>query len=325
MPDDWDGLSMQLQQAGIPTPTGIAIRKTLAGLVDPSPGKSGIVRDRSLRDTLRRCVRAAGLDPDSLTPKQAEELARRGAFRYPDGTPIRSVVLLQSNTAPVVVARTVPTGVNGERQVSTSDREDRIYQGQNNHHIEIRENGKGKWAGTIITTFEAVGRNRERLKARRAACSSLGLPPRTAPGTNATLAALFREIDAKRSIVERHDNADGRFIMSLAEGETVLMKHPDTGELGYFVLFKLDKPQTMHFKHHWDSRRAMGVRDLNGDIVANSEREDIAVSATQLKHLAPSLQPPGTSVSERAAGQPPERLLKCRLSPLGDPRQVYAD
>ncbi len=40
--------------------------------------------------------------------------------------------------------------------------------------------------------------------------------------------------------------------MSLSEGDTVYMCHNDTGQPDYFVVFKLDKPQTVQFKHHWD-------------------------------------------------------------------------
>lgn len=75
--------------------------------------------------------------------------------------------------------------------------------------------------------------------------------------------------------------------MSLAEGDVVYMLHKESRKPDYFVVFKLDKPQTIQFKHHWDARRAKGEKNEDGELVANSEREEIPVSASQLKDLAP--------------------------------------
>jgi hypothetical protein len=95
--------------------------------------------------------------------------------------------------------------------------------------------------------------------------------------------------------VDRSDRDGMRFGISLAEGETLHMKHPKTGAPGYFVVFKLDKPQTIHFIHHWDARPSKATED-------QEPREDIPVTASNLRALEP--QP----------GRPP---YKVRVDPLG--------
>ncbi len=325
MPDGWDASSARIRDPKTSGAERAALKATLAGLPDEAPGKSGIVRDRALRDTLRQCVINAGLDPDSLKPKQSEDLNAARKFVFPNGQPIKSVVLLRANNDPVVIRRTIPTGVAGIRAKSTADREDRIYDSQSNHHLEIRESDKGKWTGTIITTIEAASRNKDRLNARRAACKKLGLVPKASPRKHPELKEIFRQIDLACPIVDRSTNTDGRFVMSLAEGETVYMKHPDTAEPGFFVVFKLDKPQTIHFKHHWDSRRAMGTRDEAGKIIENSEREDIAVSATQLKVVALDATKLSLSPTQLQQSLSPNRFLKVRIDSLGQARHVCND
>ena len=59
--------------------------------------------------------------------------------------------------------------------------------------------------------------------------------------------------------------------MSLSEGETVYMRERmknRIGEADYFVVFKLDKPQTIQFKRHWDARRAKGEKDDDNRLIS---------------------------------------------------------
>lgn len=84
--------------------------------------------------------------------------------------------------------------------------------------------------------------------------------------------------------------------MSLSEGETICMRHPETGFPGYFVVFKLDNPQTIWFIPHWDAR-------LSKEKDGYGKREEIDVTAANLKMLEPE------------KGVPP---YKVRVSPLGE-------
>ena len=87
------------------------------------------------------------------------------------------------------------------------------------------------------------------------------------------------------------------------------MKHKDTGKADYFVVFKLDKPQTIQFKHHWDARRAKGENDNDGKVIPGSKREEMPVSASQLRELAPPGYETPVKVRVRSLGevQPLER------------------
>ncbi len=234
----------------------------VARLIDPPPEKSGIVRDIALRCHLRKVIaeRLAALkidsDPDTFTAKDmARILKETGSLTMRSGMPIKRVVLLRTMNDPVIVPRRQWDGLSRKWILDESPRAARAYLGGNNHHIEIRENDKGKWRGVIVSAYDA---------ARRARIE-------------------------KRNPVDHVDDADrgGRYVMALSEGDTVLMRNKDTGELGYFVVFKLDKPQTIQFKHHWDARRAKGEKDASGNLIDGSKREAIPVSASQLKDLAP--------------------------------------
>lgn len=264
-------------------------------LVDPPPGKSGLVRDRALRTRLRECIAhyeyvetdregkvkvQRRLDPDNFSAKEIKQAFEKGAICHKSGVPIKRVKLLRIHKDPVIIHRkrwdhqrqkwVRDTGKDGELKPDEISRADRAYVGGNNHHIEIRENEQGKWTGIIVPTFDVARRVRVE----------------------------------KRGPVDRSDDPakGGRFVMSLAEGETVYMKHKDNGQAGCFVVFKLDKPQKIQFKHHWDARRAKGETDDEGKLIEDSTREEIPVSATQLRDLAPLVY---------------EFPVKVRISPLG--------
>ena len=64
--------------------------------------------------------------------------------------------------------------------------------------------------------------------------------------------------------------------MSLAEGEMILMQHKQTREVGYFVVAKLDKPQSIVLVPHWDARSATERKDSDGKKIPDSKREQFA-------------------------------------------------
>jgi CRISPR-associated endonuclease Csn1 len=271
-------------------------------LVDPPPGKSGIVRDlalrRILRDEISRRLSELSAPPvdrdaDSFTKGDMSRILKSGPLRMPSGVPIKRVVLLRTMNDPVIIQRRMFDHATNRWSDGPSARSDRAYLGGNNQHIEIRENAKGQWSGEVIPTYTAARRLR---------------------------------IENRNSVDRGDDPArGGRFVMSLAEGETVYMRHKDTNELGYFVVFKLDKPQTIQFKHHWDARRAKGEKNEDGELLRDSKREEIAVTASQLKELAPHGEQTPIKVSVDPLGRV-RRLepLPTRNDDLGaiDPRVV---
>lgn len=98
--------------------------------------------------------------------------------------------------------------------------------------------------------------------------------------------------------------------MSLSEGETLLMRHKNSGELGYFVVAKLDKPHTAVVVPHWDARAATERKDAEGNKVSNSKREQFAVTPNDLCDFAPSGEP---------------HAVKVHIGPLGDCRILRRD
>ncbi len=280
VPKGWDERSALARDPRATAMQRAQARRELAGMDDPSPGKSGLVRDRALRDRLRRSLREVGLDPDSFTEKElAARLASGKELSLDSGKPIRGVVLLRSNSDPVVVRRKRFNPETRRMEHDPDPRTARIYDSQNNHHIEVRQDPKGRWSGEVVTAFTAAGRVR---------------------------------IENRPAVDRADDHArGGAFIMSLAEGETLHMRHPDRGYDDYFVVFKIDKPQTIHFIHHWDGRGAAERKGPDGKAIPGSAREAIAVTASNLRRLGPG-----------GDGAPP---YKVRVSPLGEAVRLERD
>ena len=289
-------------------------------IVDPPPGKSGIVRDVALRRRLRECLEEGGLDPDNFSSSEVKKLVQDGGFRHESGVPIRSVVLLRTMSDPVITSRCGTDYATGDR-VTVYDAESgegeaaaaRAYVGGNNHHIEIRVDKKGKWSGEVVSAFEASQRQLAKLRAVREA----GVPNpdefRKLPrAERRKYTPILRRIEQDHMLVDRRDDAakGGRFVMSLCEGETLHMQHKQTGEVGYFVVAKLDKPRSIVVVPHWDARAATGRKDAEGRKVLNSQREQFAVTPTDLKTLAP----PGY-----------DHAVKVRVGPLGDVHVLERD
>lgn len=298
MPEGWHELEAQLRERAITPLRAAQIKRELAAMPDPPPGKSGIVRDRALRHQIRRSLQAAGLDPDQFTSNQIKKVAEADLIRHVSGVPIRKVVLLRTMTDPVLIDRRRPECATG-RLVSDDDPASRrAYVGGNNHHIEIRSavNRKGKtvFSGEIVSTFEAAQRKLARLRALRAASIP---PPRAFRALERSerqrLKPILRQIESDHPLVDRRDDPKkgGTFVMSLCEGEMLLMKHKETGEVGYFVVAKLDKPQSVVVVPHWDARAAGERKDSSGKPVTDSKRDDFPVTPSDLLSLAPPGHP----------------------------------
>jgi CRISPR-associated endonuclease Csn1 len=234
-------------------------------LVEPAPAKSGLVRDVGLRKALREALETRfaelGIDanadnfkpPDLLRALKDPASGAARPLTLKSGVPVRRVAVLRTMNDPVLIPRKVWNDRALKWEVQGDTRSKRAYVGGNNHHIEIRVHG-GHWSGHVVSAYEA---NR-RLRAGKAA------------------------------IDRSADSEGGRFVMSLAEGDIVFMRDRSQREVAdYFVVFKLDKPATIHFKRHDDARRATGTKDESGGVIPGSRREDFKVSAAQLKQLAP--------------------------------------
>jgi hypothetical protein len=152
--------------------------------------------------------------------------------------------------------------------LSPHPRTKRVYIGGNNHHIEIRQRERKRkgqvateWVGQVVSTFESAKRVR----------------------------------NGKRGAVDRSENDQGPFVMSLAEGEMIFARRKDRPEepADYYVVCKLDKAgnsSRIHFAPHWDARKA-------------SEQDRWDVTPGDLKDCGPE------------PGKPPQKV---RVGPLGD-------
>jgi CRISPR-associated endonuclease Csn1 len=322
VPDGWDELSAQLDRAGVPKAAKRAICRRLAALPDPPAGKGGIVRDRTLRDRIRKCLRAAGIDPDNFTLAEIQRIAEDGKLTMKSGVPIKSMILLRTNRNPVIIPRKhldAKTGkltphMDPENPNKPHPRTKRVYIGGNNHHVEIRERTRrrkgetvSEWGGKVVSTFEAAQRNADRLTELKKAGVPMSKKLRQMPrNQRRRFGPIIADVNLRFPVVDRTDNDQVRFVMSLAEGEMIHARRWDSkkkqtiGPADYFVVCKLDKAGnscSIHFAPHWDARKA-------------SEQNRWAVSPADLKNCGPE------------PGQPP---YKVRVSPLGEVRRLEKD
>ncbi len=312
MPDGWDELELTLHNPATSVDRKQVIRKALASMEDPTPAKSGIVRDRSLRHQLRLCVRQAGLDPDFVTAKQIEKLANDGRIRLASGVPIRRVVLLTVMNRPVLIPRRQPSYDKNRLVQDDRNRSVRAYVGGNNHHIEVRAKGSPKkanksnagqaatqlvLAGTLVTTYDAALRKRAKLRAFQAARIPKPEALRKLQQQSSKLyeeerrrlRPLISDIERKYPIVDRGDNdaLGGSFVMSICEGETLYMRHKGTNDVGYFVVAKIDSHRQFCVFPHWDARSDTQRKGLDDRAIECSERELLTISVSDLLTLAP--------------------------------------
>jgi CRISPR-associated endonuclease Csn1 len=309
MPEGWDDLEAKLHDGRVSALRKCEVRRELARMTDPPPAKSGIVRDRSLRNQIRKCIRAAKLDPDRFTANEIKKLAESGGIRQTSGVPIRSVVLLRTMNDPVVIDRKRPDYATGKMAVDDNPASRRAYLGGNNHHIEIRsakvKEGGEVFSGIVVSAYEVSLRKLARLRALRAANIPRPDAFRALPKAERTrLRPMLAAVEREHALVNRTDDErlGGQFVMSLCEGETLLMRHKETEEPGYFVVAKLDKPQQVVLVPHWDARAAGARKDADGSLVQDSAREQFSATPSDLLSLAPPGHP---------------HAVKVKVSPLG--------
>jgi CRISPR-associated endonuclease Csn1 len=288
VPKGWEELRQKLENSTSESGKRL-IRSQMLAIEDIEPKKSGIVRDRWFREELRDCLRRNGFDdPDSFdkdkdSKKKFKEFVKSKGLILKSGVPVRRITLLRTLKDPVKIPRKQFDSETGKMIPIDNDENPtslRVYDSQNNHHIEIRENKKGKWVGQVITNFKAA--KRVRVKPPRPKPKGWSPPPP----------------------VNREDTEKGRFVMSLSIGELVKMKYPETAEKpGYFVVFKIDKPQTIHFTPHYDAGRDKETEKC-------PKRKDIDLSPAQLQKL------------EIEPGTPPQKIW---VGPLGDVKELVRD
>lgn len=280
-------------------------------MVEPKPEKGGIVRDSDLKRLLRKLLEERSLNPDRYTQSELKQsIQEKGPLRTSSGVPIHAVTLLWSNSEPVAIRRDTFDYATGARSKDLAPSSLRLYDGQNNHHIEVRAamNKKGQevWSGEIVSAFAAAQRKLAKLRALRAAGIPRPTEFRALPhAERRRLRTVLAAIEKAHPLVNRSDDdaLGGRFVMSLCEGEMLWMQHKERPrELGYFVVAKLDKPSTVVLVPHWDARAAGERKDAENRPVPGSAREQFRATPGDLRSLAP-------------AGH--AHAVKVRISPLG--------
>jgi len=289
VPKGWEELRLLLEKAPARAQQR-TIRNKMLALEDVPPTKSGIVRDRWFREELRECLRRNGFDPDDLSKdnqsaKKYKDWVKQKGLVLENGVPVRRIKLLCTLSKPVEIERQRFNLVTGKMEKDVDPRSEkdsrferrrlRVYESRNNHHIEIRENQKGKWVGEVIPNWQAARRVRPSKESA----------------------------EEPRPAVDRSDNKQGRFVMSLSIGEIIHMLHPNTKRPGYFVVFKIDATKTVHFTRHFDAGRDKATDKAPA-------REDIPVTPADLQRL----------------GIPPEsHPQKVWVGPLGDLKVLVRD
>lgn len=318
-------------------------------IVDPKPEKGGLVRDAGLRRLLRARLEERGLNPDNyskgelkksldiygpLTMGPLDKGKNRGT-----GAPIHRVILLWSINDPVAIPRRKFEHGGRGRNEDNDPAAIRLYDSQNNHHIEIRaktgKDGAERWRGRIRTSFEVsrqlIARHRllsllekpfRQLRRKLTATEKKGLSAECKSDLQKRRLSEWKQaiqgikpqrkkiIDTYPVVDRSEDKEDGKFVMSLCEGEMLFMKDKRTNSVGYFVVAKLDKDKGVVVVPHWDARSATPRKDADAKKVADSEREQFTVTPTDLKDLAPPGHP---------------HAMKIRVSPLGKIRVLHGD
>lgn len=255
--------------------------------------------------------------------RQLKVIVNDGPICMPSGVPIHSVVLLRTMNDPVIVSRWATDYETGQRHkvydASTGQGDPaaaRAYDSQNNHHIEIRvkydKKGNELWSGRVVTAFQVAQQLQTRLrklsllekpnrhlrkrltKEQRKGISKEELEKLGKQRLRQWKQALRNLRPQRKAILDAHplidrsDSEDGRFVMSLCEGEMLLMRHKSTRDVGFFVLAEIEKnKRRVVLVPHWDARSATGRKDTEGKKVPDSKRDEFAATATDLKELAP--------------------------------------
>ncbi len=160
-------------------------------MIDPVAGRSGLVRDVALRMQLRTILQLRfeeqhmNCTVDDFNNKDMERLLKdksKPLRMLISGVPIRRVVMIYSKEDPVIVPNNsfdyelklkslITLDNNLELIPDTVYRQARVYDGRNNHHIEIREDSKGSWSGIVLPMFDVAKRVRSKTEvATRQSC-----------------------------------------------------------------------------------------------------------------------------------------------------------
>jgi len=241
-----------------------------------------VVRNPALCKTIRRCL------PYQFTEKDIKKLTDPNNYqlKWPSGVPIYDVTMVCAISDPVKIVR--------------RDGVERYYFSRNNHHMEILEDLKtGKWSGYCWDMFRV---------ARRV------LPPKNLKESKLpmVIGRKLEQLCAENVLEERlkqlypDDYLDifkfykgKKFVMSLAIGETVYLREPQSNKADYFVVFKIEDGK-MHFVRHTDARPA----EKKDEVPA---REEFSLSPIQLSQLEP---------------EPDVKPYKVRVSPLGEVTRI---
>jgi CRISPR-associated endonuclease Csn1 len=273
---------------------------------DPAIDRNSyLVRDLGLRLAVRELFVKAGMDPDKFTPNQLKALIDQGKFRLPSGVPVKSVVCLKTIKKPVrYKSKSVGVNVDG--------RADRVYIAGNNHHIEYRLDPdlSGQWTGQVVRTDEIAERLRNGLKAATAVAKEVKARCLPLEEEKREIADAIRRVQSENPLVDRRTDERGAFVMSLAEGETVWMKHPETKFPGYFVVFEIPPTKRVGFIHHTDARKEMGIKDDANNVIVGSKRDGFNVSPSDLQTLGV---------------EPFKHPVKVRIDPLGQAHVLEQD
>ncbi len=319
MPMDWDMWKKELSETNNLQERRKVWEKMYAEDA-VSPGKSGIIRDISLRNQIRKWLIENGIEnidnikkngntkTDEL--KKYEILIKEKGLLI-NGTPIKKIRLLWKLNEVKEIRR---KGFDYNNSTPEEQRKSlRVYQTQNNHHIEIREKsdkkGNKKWVGDVVSNFDAAYCVRiERLKALKDA----GVPSVDTMRKmkkrdyehyrqmRETYRPIIKKINQDYGMINRNDTDKGRFVMSLSKGEIVHMRHPETQEAGYFVVFKIDSTNIIHFTPHTDANPA------SSNIKGTRIREDVS------KGLSPDDLRQNIIFNDKGV---PEKV---KISPLGE-------
>ncbi len=237
----------------------------LKRLQDPSLGKGGLVRDWNLRNVIRECLTQQHLNPDNFSKKEIEEVSRSGNLKMPSGVPIKSVIVLRTINAPIII--------------KTPNKPPRAFIGGNNHHLEIIEdNTTGNWSGTVWDTFTVAQRiNPPKRNGKKAKLPMV---------IGRELEFLKQENRLPEHLQKHYENKT--FVISLAEGEMIFARRNDRDPndpdaVDYYVVVKLDKKR-IYFAPHWDARRA-------------DQQDRWGASFSDLKNLGPNPEQPPFKVT----------------------------
>ncbi|HMP74167.1 MAG TPA: type II CRISPR RNA-guided endonuclease Cas9 [Kiritimatiellia bacterium] len=252
---------------------------------DPPLGRNSyLIRDPSLRVILRNQLLALGVDVDTCSKTALKAALTSNAFSLPSGVPIKKVVCYRTIAEPVIYEYT--SAVDPEhREVN------RVYMGRNTHHVEIRETSEGKWKGCAITMNDVAAQNALKLKALHDC--KMRYPDESERNLRKQ---CLRRTQLDFPLVNRRDTQDGRFVMSLCEGETLLMKNPETGLPDVFAVVKIAvQGPKIAFKHHSIQKGPDKPEKTSKDVLVTSSSIpliEITPGSLLGKHSLPNGSPP---------------------------------